>query len=162
MCKGRGLSPSAGTGQQDEESIWPLGADCQLPHSSSSPPFSLVLSVSTAVGYCTLQAPWGPGLQSQMQALTSPACVLTFLAPSFSQPASVPLNCRGWLLYSKGPSYRSTPLTLQGSGCSDAGTLGHTRGSICLPLKHTERYIFKKSFGIQMLDNRVLKVQPSH
>lgn len=112
--------------------LWGLIANCLTPLlarlSASCYPL-----VSTAVVYCTLQAPWGPGLQSQMQALTSPACVLTFLAPSFSQPASVPLNCRGWLLYSKGPSYRSTPLTLQGLGCSDAGTLGHARGSICLP-----------------------------
>lgn len=51
----------------------------------------------------------------------------------------VPLNCRGWMLYSKGPGYCSTPLTLQDSDCSDVGTLGHTHGSICLPLEHIER-----------------------
>lgn len=69
-----------------------------------------------------------------------PPCLCAhFLALSVSPPASVPLNCRGWLLYSKGPIYCSTPLTLQGSGCSDVGTLGHTHGSICLPLEHTER-----------------------
>lgn len=45
VCGGRGLSPSAGTGQWEPESVWPLGADCQLPHSSSSPPLSLVLSM---------------------------------------------------------------------------------------------------------------------
>lgn len=60
-----------------------------------------------------------------------------FLAASLSPPASVPHNCKG--LYSEGPTDRSTPLTPRDSGCSDVETLVHTRGSICLPLKHADR-----------------------
>lgn len=45
------------------------GADCQLLHFSYAPPLSLVLSTSTVTVCCMLQAPWGPELQSKMQAL---------------------------------------------------------------------------------------------
>ena len=137
VFEGRGLSPSAGTGQSEQENIWPLGADCQLPHTPLLPRLS-ALCYPCPLQQCTVhfRLPGARGSNHRRRLSPSPARVLTFLARSFSPPASVPLNCRGWLLCSKGPSYRSAPLTLQGSDCSDGGTPDRAHGSICLPLEH--------------------------
>lgn len=44
-------------------------------------------------------------------ALTLLACVFTFLAAPVSLPLTVPLNCRGWFLYSRDPT-TAPPLSL--------------------------------------------------
>ena len=56
---------------------------------------------------CMLLAPWGLGLQSQMKAAPQqlspslPVCSLSGCFLQYSPPASVPRNCKGWLLYSQ-------------------------------------------------------------
>lgn len=82
--------------------VWPLGLSSNCP----SPLLFHLTALwypSTLLAPCKLKAPWGPRLQSQLQALHIPCSHLLPL------PASMPLNCRSCFLYSKGPILCSTP-----------------------------------------------------
>lgn len=136
MCKGKGLYPSAGTGQKEH---FALGG--WLPDAPLLLCLLLLHHVHCSSVRCTLQDPWGfraPITDACFPSSRCPCLCINFPAASFSLPVDVAHNCKG--LHSKGAQQWLHPFTLEDSDCSDVGTLDHTHGSICLPLEHKDRH----------------------